>query len=127
MEHAGGSVGPQILAMAKRTFYSKPTCSTCRKAKGFLTEQGIEAELVDLNKGLSVAQLDALIGTRDYRKFLNTRNELYRERKMKDNPPSRDEALKLMSQHPNLIKRPLLVSGSSILFGFDAKEWGKLR
>lgn len=113
--------------MAKRTFYSKPTCSTCRKAKSFLTEHGIDADLVDLNKGLSVEQIDALIGTRDYRKFLNTRNELYRERKMKDNPPSREEALRLMSQHPNLIRRPLLVSGSSILLGFDPEEWGKAK
>ncbi len=72
---------------------------------------------MDLNQGLSVAQLDALIGRRDYREFLNTRNELYRERGMKENPPTRQEALRLMSQHPNLIKRPILVDGDRILVG----------
>ena len=71
-------------------------------------------EEVDLNKGLSVAELDALIGKRDYKEFLNTRNELYRERGMKENPPSRSEALKLMSATPNLIKRPILVDGDRI-------------
>ena len=72
---------------------------------------------VDLNKGLSVAQLEALIGDRDYLQFLNTRNELYRERGMKDHPPSRREAIHLMSQHPNLIKRPILVDGTNITLG----------
>lgn len=74
---------------------------------------------MDLNKGLSEAQLDALIGARDYREFLNPRNELYRERQMKEKPPSRAEALALMAAHPNLIRRPILVDGKEILLGFD--------
>lgn len=104
-------------------FYQKPTCSTCRKAKKWLAEHGVKAEEMDLNQGLSVAELDALIGTGDYLKFLNFRNELYRERKMKANPPSRGEALKLMSQYPNLIRRPMLVKGTKIALGFDEDEF----
>ncbi|MBZ5580231.1 MAG: hypothetical protein LAP40_27030 [Acidobacteriia bacterium] len=74
---------------------------------------------MDLNRGLSVAELDRLIGARDYRMFLNSRNELYRERGMKENPPSRSEALQLMAENPNLIKRPILVKGREIVLGFD--------
>ena len=66
--------------------------------------------------------MDRLIGKRDYRSFLNSRNELYRERKMKDNPPSRAEALKLMAAHPNLIKRPILVKRGEIVLGFQEAE-----
>jgi arsenate reductase-like glutaredoxin family protein len=84
-----------------------------------LRERNVEFEEVDLNKGLSVAELEKLIGSRDYKEFLNTRNELYRERNMKENPPSRAEALKLMSENPNLIKRPILVKGNRIVLGFD--------
>jgi len=86
----------------------------------------VVAETIDLNQGLSEVQLDTLIGKRDYLKFLNTRNELYREKNMKENPPSRAEALRLMAANPNLIKRPLIVRGDDILFGFDAGEWAKL-
>jgi arsenate reductase-like glutaredoxin family protein len=68
---------------------------------------------------LTVEALDKLIGKRDYRLFLNSRNELYRERGMKENPPPRDEALRLMSEHPNLIKRPIVVKGGQIVLGFD--------
>jgi len=109
--------------MVQMQFYQKPACTTCRKAKKWLTENSIRVDEVDLNQGLSESKLDALIGTRDYLKFLNFRNELYRERKMKTNPPSRAEAIKLMSKHPNLIRRPMLVKGSKIALGFDEEEF----
>lgn len=72
---------------------------------------------------MSEAELDRLIGARDYKLFLNTRNELYRERGMKQNPPSRAEAIQLMAAHPNLIRRPILVNGKKIALGFDEKEF----
>ena len=74
---------------------------------------------MDLNRGLTIAELDQLIGKRDYRLFLNSRNELYRERGMSDNPLPRAEALRLMAENPNLIKRPILVKGRKIVLGFD--------
>jgi len=68
-------------------------------------------------------ELGKLIGKRDYREFLNTRNELYRERNMKENPPPRDEALRLMSENPNLIRRPILIKGSKMILGYDEAEY----
>jgi arsenate reductase-like glutaredoxin family protein len=82
-----------------------------------LREKGLKFEEIDLNQGLSVAELENLIGDREYLEFLNTRNELYRERNMKEHTPPRAEALKLMSEHPNLIKRPILVEGKKITLG----------
>ena len=75
-----------------------------------------------MNKGLTVEELDRLIGKRDYRPFLNSRNELYRARKMKENPPTRAEALQLMATHPNLIKRPILMKGGEMVLGFQEEE-----
>ena len=73
-----------------------------------------DALLAEQLKNLSEAELDKLIGGRDHRLFLNTRNVIYRERGMKQNPPSRSEALRLMSRNPNLIKRPMFVEGAEI-------------
>ena len=74
----------------------------------------------DLDKQpLSEPELDKLIGNRDHKLFLNTRNDLYRELDMAQKPPTRAEAIKLMSKTPNLIRRPLLVSGPQIIIGFD--------
>jgi len=42
---------------------------------------------------------------------------------MKDKPPSRAEAIRLMAKNPNLIKRPILVNGPKIALGFDEKSF----
>ena len=87
------------------------------------------AELDERNLGkdpLTADELDALIGRRDYLKFLNPRNELYRKMKMKENPPSRAQALKWMSNEPNLIRRPIVVRGGEIALGFDEEKLEKL-
>jgi arsenate reductase-like glutaredoxin family protein len=76
-----------------------------------------------MSKGLSVAQLEELIGERDYRQFLNPKNELYRERQMKEDPPPREQALRLMSENPNLIRRPILVKGRQLIAGFDEEQY----
>jgi Spx/MgsR family transcriptional regulator len=99
---------------------------TCRKARSFLREKGVVFEEVDLSRGLSIAELDALIGDRDYTHFLNPKHKLYRERKMKEKPPSRAEALRLMAQDPNLIRRPLLVKGKRVVAGFAPEEFERL-
>jgi arsenate reductase-like glutaredoxin family protein len=64
----------------------------------------------DLGKEpLSAKELDVLIGDGSYLDFLNPQNEIYRDRKMKEQPPSRQEPLRLMAAHPSLIRRPFLV------------------
>jgi arsenate reductase-like glutaredoxin family protein len=75
---------------------------------------------------LTTEELDALIGKRNHLDFLNPKNELYRERRMKQNPPTREEALRLMAENPNLIRRPLLVRGGKVYVGFDPSLWSEL-
>jgi arsenate reductase-like glutaredoxin family protein len=92
-----------------------------------LLENGVELDEHDLGKDrLSVDQLNALIGTRNHLDFLNPRTELYRQRKMKENPPARDEALKLMAQEPNLIRRPIVIRGGHMVLGYDEEALRKL-
>ena len=92
-----------------------------------MLEEKIEFNSRDLDKQrLTETELDQLIGNRDYKEFLNPRNELFRKRKMKEHPPSRSEAIKLMAKEPNLIRRPLLIRGSQIIFGLDEDAYRKL-
>jgi arsenate reductase (glutaredoxin) len=88
---------------------------------------GAELESRDLDKErLTEAELDALIGDRDYKEFLNTRNELYRAGNMKEHPPSRAEAIQLMAKEPNLIRRPVVLRGSQMVLGFDEEQYRKI-
>jgi arsenate reductase/regulatory protein spx len=92
-----------------------------------LLELGSELESRDLDKQrLSEAELDKLIGERDYKEFLNARNEMSRERKMKEHPPSRAEAIKLMAKEPNLIRRPVVIRGAQMVLGYDEAAYKKL-
>jgi arsenate reductase-like glutaredoxin family protein len=90
-------------------------------------QKKFDLELRDLNREpFTAAELDALIGERDYRLFLNPRNELYRARNMKVRPPARAEAIRLMAQEPNLIRRPMVIRGDTIVFGYDEDALKKL-
>jgi Spx/MgsR family transcriptional regulator len=101
-------------------FLQKPSCTTCRKARAFMERRGFDLRFRDLGKErMSAAEIEKLIGRRDHREFLNTRNELYRQRKMKENPPSREETVRMMAEEPNLIRRPVILCGGRIVLGFD--------
>jgi Spx/MgsR family transcriptional regulator len=104
----------------KLQFLQKPSCTTCRKAKVFLEGRGAVLERRSLDEQpLREAELEELIGERDYILFLSTRNELYRSRKMNENPPARQEAIRLMARNPNLIRRPVVIRGKRIVLGYD--------
>ena len=75
---------------------------------------------------LTVDELRSLIGERDTTPFLNPRNDLYRERGMRAQPPAREEAIRLMADHPNLIRRPLLVVGEEVVTGFEEEAYRRL-
>ena len=67
----------------------------------------------------SEQELREIIGNRPIEKFLNTRTPLYREKNMKQKPPTLQEAIKLMLKDPNLLKRPVIIKGKQRLTGFD--------
>lgn len=64
-------------------------------------------------------ELRDIIGADPIEPFLNTRTPLYREKNMKQKPPSKDEAIKLMLKDPNLLKRPVIIKGKKKLTGFN--------
>ena len=116
---AGAAKRP-AKAGKKAKFLGKSTCTTCRKAKSFMERRGFQLYYRDLAKErLSSKELEDLIGNRDYKEFLNTRNELFRKKKMGEKPPTRREAIRLMAQEPNLIRRPVVVAGGRVVVGFD--------
>ena len=51
---------------------------------------------------------------------MSTRSPVFKERPL---PKSRKEAIDLMMDNPNLIKRPILVRGAKVTFGFDKKAY----
>lgn len=54
--------------------------------------------------------------------FVGKRSPVFKDRPL---PASKKEAIDLMLQQPNVIRRPILVAGSNVLFGFDKDEYRK--
>ena len=77
----------------------------------------------DLGKEpLSEAEIEALIGTADVMEFLNTRSASYRQQGFKKQPPTKRQAIELMAQDSNLIKRPIVVKGRTKVIGFNEER-----
>lgn len=107
-------------------FLEKPTCETCQKARHFLEKRGYKLNYRDLIKErLSVAELEKLIGKRNHEDFLRPSSSLFREKNMKEKPPSRREAISMMARNPELIRRPVVVAGGRVVIGYD--ENGMIR
>lgn len=47
---------------------------------------------------------------------MSTRSPVFKERPL---PKTKKDAIDLMIENPNLIRRPILVRGSKVTFGFD--------
>jgi arsenate reductase-like glutaredoxin family protein len=56
--------------------------------------------------------------------FVSTRSPVFKERPL---PASKKEAIDLMMENPNLIKRPILVRGAKVTFGFDKAVYADLK
>jgi arsenate reductase (glutaredoxin) len=53
--------------------------------------------------------------------FVSTRSPVFKQQPL---PASKKEAIDLMMQQPNLIKRPILVRGAKAVFGFNKEKYG---
>jgi arsenate reductase len=103
--------------VAKLPFYTKPSCTTCRNAKAYLEDAGVELDSIDINVNPpSRAFLEEHVDDERFLDFVSTRSPVFRTQPF---PSSKQEAIDLMMEQPNLIKRPVLVKGRQVIFGFD--------
>jgi arsenate reductase-like glutaredoxin family protein len=71
----------------------------------------------DINKNPpDRAFLERHIDSERFLDFVSTRSPVFKTRPL---PKSKKEAIDLMMAQPNLIKRPILVRGSTAIFGFN--------
>jgi len=71
---------------------------------------------------LSEKELRDIIEDEPIERFLNTRTPLYREKNMKQKPPTKEQAISLMLKDPNLLKRPVIIKGKKKITGFNETE-----
>ena len=110
----------------KSVLWMKSSCTTCRNAKAKLAELGIDVTVRDYFKTpLTAEELEALIPA-DPAPMLGTKSPRYKELGLKDRELSKAEAIELMVQDNNLLKRPILQHPGGTIIGFDAVAYARL-
>ncbi len=102
------------------TIYGIKNCDTMRKAFAWLDDHGVRYDFHDYKKaGIDVAKLKAWSRQVGWETLLNTRGTTWR-RLSPSQQANLDEAkaLRLMSENPSLIRRPVLETGSAFMVGF---------
>ena len=110
-------------------FLEYTKCSTCKKAKKWLDEHGIEytdRHIVEDNPTAEELTTWQELSGLPMRRFFNTSGMKYRELGVKaklDAGMTDGEAFALMATDGMLVKRPLVVTDSAVLIGFKEGEW----
>lgn len=113
-------------------FIEYPKCSTCKKAKKYLDELGLEhSDRHIVEEKLSKDELAALYKKSGLplKRFFNTSGLKYRELNLKDKLPamSEDELLTLLATDGMLVKRPIVETDEKVLVGFKQAEYDSLK
>ena len=113
-------------------FLEYPKCSTCKKAKAWLEDNGIaftDRHIVEQNPTAEELRAWWQMSGLPLKKFFNTSGLLYKEQKLKDKLPTmtEDEMLALLATNGMLVKRPLIIGSDFVLVGFKEAEWERLK
>jgi len=108
--------------------YAYENCDTCRKAIRFLRARKVAFELIPIREQPPTAgELRHMLRLQggDLRKLFNTSGRDYQALGLKDQLPgmSVDDALGLLSQNGNLVKRPFVLAGTQGRVGFQLADW----
>jgi len=108
-----------------------PKCSTCQKAKKFLTSQRIEPTTRHIvEEKLNENEIERIYkkSSLPLKRFFNTSGMKYRELQLKEKLPTMSEAeqLSLLASDGMLVKRPILETENKVLVGFKPDEYNSL-
>ena len=108
--------------------YAYAKCGTCRKAKKFLEAEGIKHQEVPIRETPPTkTELNTMLRAYDgnVRKLFNTSGGDYKAMNLKAKLPDMGdaEAIGLLAEHGNLVKRPFAIGDGVALVGFNEDNW----
>ena len=106
------------------TIYGIPNCDSCRKARKWLEANGTDYRFHDLRQdGVDATMLERWSAAVGWRALLNTRSTTWRALPDADKQDvGESRAIRLMADHPTLVKRPVVEIGEKIQVGFDSER-----
>ena len=110
--------------MTDTRIYLYANCSSCRKADAQLAESGIDYARRDIFKHpLTIDEISELLAEigKSPDDVLSRRSIPFRQLGLADRKLADDELIQLMSEHPALLRRPIIISGSEVLVGYSLR------
>lgn len=109
------------------TVFGIPNCDTVKKARTWLTEQGVDFVFHDFKKlGVPADLLPGWIAALGWEKLVNRKGTTWRQLDDATRAAVVDatSASALMRAHPSVVKRPVVHwSDGQITVGFDVTQW----
>ncbi len=110
------------------TYYAYPKCTTCRKAKSWLNQNGVEYNEIHIAENPPTKeQLTEIYKASglELKKFFNTSGLVYRSLGLKEklSNMSEEQQLELLASDGMLIKRPLAWDGKTVTLGFKEADY----
>ncbi|WP_281975652.1 Spx/MgsR family RNA polymerase-binding regulatory protein [Halobacillus litoralis] len=108
--------------MDELKFYTYPSCTSCRRTKAWLKNQGVEFNEQHLFRETpSVNELKKILSltTHGIDEILAKRSREYKTLEVDVENLSLSEFLDLVIDKPKLLRRPILTNGKSIVIGYD--------
>lgn len=109
--------------------YGIPNCDTVKKARTWLTAQGVAHDFHDFKKqGVPAAHMDHWLQAVGWETLLNRKGTTWRKLDADLQASAHDaaSAKALMMTHPSLIKRPVVEWPShGVSVGFKVEDWAQ--
>jgi Spx/MgsR family transcriptional regulator len=109
------------------TVYGIPNCDSVKKARLWLSEQGVEHVFHDFRKqGVPLTQLDQWLARAGWEKLLNRRGPTWRklDAGLQASVVDATSARAVMLQHSSVIKRPVVQwTNGALTVGFDSQSF----
>lgn len=119
--------GSSRIIVPMATLYGIPNCDTVKRARAWLTEQGVAHRFHDFRKeGVPEIRLDAWLASRGWEALVNRRGTTWRKLDDAARAAVVDaaSARAALLAHPSLIKRPVVDwDDASVTTGFNAEQW----
>ena len=115
--------------MNKITFYSYPSCTSCRKTKHWLKAHQVHFQERHLFR--ETPTYDELkhileLTTEGIDEILATRSQTYKDLNIDINELTLSEVLNLMIQEPKLLRRPIITDGNKLIVGYNPQALSKI-
>lgn len=107
------------------SLYTTPSCTSCRKARAWLTENELPFEERNMfSDPLNSEELMQILsltknGTED---IISTRSKVYQKLAIDLDDLKLEELLNLIETYPNLLKRPIIIDQNKLQVGYNEED-----